>query len=122
MKKNSKFFLGELANYRDKSVQDVLKDSVLEFLEDSNYNNPGQIKQLLESIGIDYDDFDLDWDALGRMNNRRHQIVHRADKNENHGSGHYSAADISLNTVEGWIGCVSSLKSEISRKLAEEAA
>jgi hypothetical protein len=101
--KGHKFTLGNLVKFRGKSIDDVIKDSVLEHLEQSTYNNIHDVKTLLQAIGHDPLIVDEYAAKLGEMMARRHHIVHRADKNESVGPGHYSAQSISHEQVAGWI-------------------
>jgi hypothetical protein len=40
------------------------------------------------------------------MMKRRHWIVHRADRNDSQGSGHYKARSLQKPTVERWLNAV----------------
>jgi hypothetical protein len=98
-----KFTLGALVKFRGRSIDDVIKDSVLEHLEQSTYNNIHDVKTLLQAIGQDPLIVDEYATALGEMMARRHHIVHRADKNESVGTGHYKAKSISHEKIAEWI-------------------
>lgn len=104
--KAQKFDLSSLAKFRGKTVSDVIEASVKEHLAQSTYNNVHDVKKLLSAIGLDGSKFDRFWINLGRMMDRRHNIVHRADKNENTGVGHYSAKSLSHAAVIKWIDTV----------------
>ena len=78
----TRFGLAELAGFRGQTVDEIVTDSVNEFLERATYNHPGDIKTVLEN----------DWDRreivnrqlrdLAAMMSRRHWIAHRADRNQ----------------------------------------
>lgn len=72
-----KFHLGELAGHRGKTVDDVIRTSVLATLERSNYNNPGEVRNLLRSIGVDDTLVEPRFNTLAATMERRHWIVHR---------------------------------------------
>ena len=96
--------LGSLSTHRGKSVDDVIKESVNAYLERSNYNNTGEVCQLLESIGLDINPVQSHLGMLNTVMARRHQIVHRADANSNaSGRGNYKVLPIAPDTVDTWI-------------------
>jgi hypothetical protein len=94
--------LEDLARHRGKSVDEVLKESVDAHLVDSNFNNPGQVISVLTSLGLAESIVDPFRNHLGAMMSRRHWIVHRTDRNQISGQGHYAARSISPTTVRAW--------------------
>ena len=100
------FSLGALAEYRDLTVDDVIRDAVTDYLKRSNYNNPGEVAKLLESVGLDKELIGNTGGSLGAMMSRRHMIVHRADKNPISGSGHHIASSLNKRMVESWLNTV----------------
>jgi len=76
------FPLGKLVQHRGKTVDEVLRASVSEYLERSNYNSTEEISLFLRSIGFNASDHNKDFAAIQAMIERRHQIVHRADRFE----------------------------------------
>jgi hypothetical protein len=48
-----KFLLGSLVEFKGKTVDDVIQESVLDYLKNSNFNSTGDIAQLLVGIGVD---------------------------------------------------------------------
>ena len=77
-----KFTLGRLVQHKGKLVDDVLRESVYEHLERSNYNSTDEISNLLRSLGFDVSKHEEEFPAIQQMIDRRHQIVHRADRFE----------------------------------------
>jgi RiboL-PSP-HEPN len=102
----SKFALGALATYRNKTVAEVIDISVNQYLERSNYNNPDEVSALLSSVGINVTKVNMWFTQLKELMDRRHQIVHRADRDETGGSGNYAVRSINRNTVRWWIDAV----------------
>lgn len=100
-----KFTLGTLAAHRGKSVDQVIKESTDASLERSNYNYPGEVSSLLQSIGLNTAPLLAFMPTLEQAMQRRHQIVHRADANPNPnpGRGNHRVANISPQTLDGWI-------------------
>ena len=100
------FTLEDLAAHRGGEVSDLIVKSVAAYLERSNYNHPGDIKALLQSIAIPASLCDPYARELAAMMSRRHLIAHRADRRV--GVGALPLA-IERVTVERWIGTVASL-------------
>jgi hypothetical protein len=99
-----KFTLGSLAAHRGKSVDDLIKESTDASLERSNYNNPGEVTNLLQALGLNTAPLATFMPTLDQAMKRRHQIVHRADANPNPqpGRGNHRVASITPNTLDGW--------------------
>jgi hypothetical protein len=105
-KRGARIGLQELAMYRGRTVDEVISDSVKEHLERSSYNHPGEIKVILERIGIDPRFADAYSPELAAMMSRRHWIAHRADRNTLRGSGHHSVKPLAGGLVSRWIEAV----------------
>ena len=80
--RKEKFLLGKLVQHKGKLVDDLLKESVSEYLERSNYNSIEEISNLLQALGFNVTDHKGQFAAIQQMIERRHQIVHRADRFE----------------------------------------
>jgi hypothetical protein len=98
----STFNLEDLAAFRGKSVDDIVAQSVTDHLERSNFNHPGEVDAVLERIGLQKTVLDPFRDKLGPMMQRRHWIVHRADRNTASGPGHHAARPLQQAAVEAW--------------------
>ena len=98
-----KFLLGDLAPFRGKSVDQVFVESVNAHLEHSNYNNTQEIANLLNAVGIDVAKVNSRFGDLQALMERRHQIVHRADRQpEVIGRGDHEVRAINKRTVRDW--------------------
>ena len=102
----AKFLLGELVFHKGKTVDDLIKESVNQYLERSNYNNIEEITGLLSSIGIDPAAVNGEFNVLTELMNRRHQIVHRADIDSAGGQGNHKVNSISIVVVNKWVDSV----------------
>lgn len=98
-----KFSLGALAAHRGKTVDDVLKASVDSYLERSNYNNTVEVSSFLNQIGLDVAAVNHTYPLLDDLMRRRHQIVHRADRDEAGGQGNHKVRSVSPAAVNKWI-------------------
>jgi hypothetical protein len=76
-----KFFLGRLARHRGKLIDDLIKESVEEYLGRVSFNNGTDIMNFLEQIGLKIREKTREQlPTIDAMTRRRHQIVHRADR------------------------------------------
>jgi hypothetical protein len=98
-----KFFLGKLVRHRGRLVDEVLKQSVSEYLDRSNFNSTEEIAELLEMLGFKVEDHNDVFPELSRMIERRHQIVHRADKVKASNSNNYTLQPIEAEEVQSWM-------------------
>jgi hypothetical protein len=98
-KPRSTFTLDDLAHFRGSNVDDLISRSIADHLERSNFNNPGDVSSVLESIGLMRSLLDPYRNKLGPMMKRRHWIVHRADRNNATGSGQHAALGLPKATV-----------------------
>jgi hypothetical protein len=108
-----KFLLGRLTAHRGKSVDQIIHESVQSHLQRSNYNSVEDIVRVLQDSGISPDPCRVHFPVLSEFMARRHQIVHRADKNEQHGSGQHRAQSIGRHTVREWALAVAGVANTI---------
>lgn len=117
--RGEKFALGQLAQHRGKTVDQLLRQSVSDYLSRSNFNSTTEIASLLVRLGFRPEEHNSAFDAIDRMIDRRHQIVHRADKGSS--SGKTTLQPIERAEVVEWLqathGFTSSLLTPLMRKL-----
>ncbi len=75
-----KFYLGKLASHRGKAIDDVIRESVSQYLDKSNFNSVSEIAVLLVSFGFNVSEHSAEFPLIEEMIQRRHVIVHRADR------------------------------------------
>ena len=114
-----RFFLGKLASHRGKTVNEVLQDSVNEYLKNTNYNNTTEIASTLQSLGVDVSKVRDTFPQLDELITRRHQIVHRADKIVDD-DGSERIRDIQVDEVEKWIDAVLDFEAKTLSQLVKE--
>jgi RiboL-PSP-HEPN len=73
-------FLGKLAQFKGKSIDDVLKSSIIEYYENSTFNSVSDIVELFANLGIEIKNLKPYFPDLENLMKRRHQIVHRIDR------------------------------------------
>lgn len=88
-----KFLLGTLHGHRGKSIDELIKESIDEFLSKKSFNNSTDVVKMLEKIGIDPSGVSKYFSALDQMMRRRHQIVHKADQEGSPGNWHLAPID-----------------------------
>jgi hypothetical protein len=109
----TRFGLAELAVFRGQTVEDVIRQSVLECLGKSSFSHPGEVKAVLQTLGVVSDSVGRHASALAAMMARRHWIAHRADRNPSTGPGHHSARSLASSTVGRWADVVERLGNDI---------
>ncbi len=75
-----KFFLGTLAQFKGQSIDAVIAQSVDAYLQHTNFNNTGDIAAHLEKLGVDPSAVNRSFTKLDQLLERRHLIVHQADR------------------------------------------
>jgi len=108
-----KFHLGELARHRGKTVDALLRESVLQHLEQSSYNNVKEITCLLQSLGLTSADYEPNFPQIAQLIERRHQIVHRLDKVKAAGGAENALQSIQPSDLARWIGAVMSFAGSV---------
>ncbi|NLV85370.1 MAG: hypothetical protein GXY60_12470 [Spirochaetales bacterium] len=100
-KKAEKLYLNDLAKYRNKSIDDVINESIIEDTKLKSFGSQQVIIQECKRIGIE----GLAGKTLSTINDavqRRHKIVHEADMTKDEEKGSTTNTGIQLSTVEKW--------------------
>lgn len=116
----TKITLGELAAHRGRSVNEVISEAVKGHLEEyQSFNDLGEVKKALRQCGVLAADIDAtDFGKLPDMISRRHNIVHKADRNDvNGGQGNHRTKSLSKTTIEAYVAAVKSLRDFASQQL-----
>lgn len=101
--RSDKFTLGNLVRHKGKLVDEILRESVSEHLENHTFNHKGDIEDLLTKLGFDFAESKEDLATIQGMIQRRHQIVHRADRVKLPASDTYILQPIQTSEVENWV-------------------
>lgn len=113
-----RFLLGALVAHRGKTIDQLITESVSDSLDRSNYNNVGDIASLLTSIGVNVENVNDEFDQLNELMERRHQIVHRADRQETVvGSGDHRVRGINKDTVRQWAASVKNFAEKLTAEI-----
>lgn len=112
-----KVTLADLLAHRGKTVDDLIRESVLAHLERASFNNVGDVKRALERSNLDRALVDSHITSLASMMARRHLIVHRADRQDVGGSGNHGATSLGTATVDVWKAAVQSFCESVVAQL-----
>jgi hypothetical protein len=99
----SQFHLGHLVQHRHKTVDALIRESVSGHLERSTFNNTTEVAHLLERLNLDRESVRGLFPSLDQMMQRRHQIVHRADRVKDPSSDTFKLAAVFASDVTGWL-------------------
>jgi len=115
-----KFYLGKLAAFRGMSVDDLIKESVKSQANMLSVNNTSEIAHQLQRFGLRSEEFKQYMPLLEKMIERRHHIVHQADRNEARGRGQHGARSLGVKSVNSWIENASEFTKQVSLKVPGE--
>jgi hypothetical protein len=116
----TKITLGELSAHRGKTVDDLIEDAVKSHLEEfQSFNDLGEVKRALKQCGIGHEEVeDFNFGELPAMISRRHNIVHKADRNDAAGGqGNHKTKSISKPTVVNYVQAVKELRDFVTGEL-----
>jgi hypothetical protein len=74
-----KFLLGALNAHRGKTVDQLIHESVENYLDRESFSSCGDVDEVLTQMGLDTAPFKPYYADLDQMMKRRHRIVHEAD-------------------------------------------
>lgn len=77
--RQTRFNLKDLHNYRDKTVLQVINESIDEHISRQSFSSEDEIVASLKNVGILKERFQSRLPVLAEMIKRRHRIVHEAD-------------------------------------------
>lgn len=78
-----KYTLGAFVAYRDVTINQLLEDSVDQWLNKQSFNNCSDVMSMLSKINIETKPVQEFMSKINEMMQRRHRIVHYADRHEN---------------------------------------
>lgn len=109
-----KITLGGLIKVREKTVDQLITESIRESLSFTSFNDYQDIVSWSKKIKIDLSEF-KDQEKLNKLIHRRHKIVHEADNAKS--DDEYALAPIRGNSVEEWIEVVRNLVELIDKEV-----
>lgn len=75
-----RFQLGKLVKHKGKLVDEVIRESVSDYLERHSFNSVDDIVRLLQRLGFETEPYKKLFPGIGEMIKRRHLIVHQTDR------------------------------------------
>ncbi len=115
-----KFFLGKLAPHRTKTVQAVIDESVRASMNRMSFNSTTDVASLITRVGLEAQVFQVHFPSLATMIERRHHIVHQADRNDAPGLGQFRARSLSVETVQGWTTATEGFVNTLLQNIPDE--
>ena len=106
--------MGELLSFRNKTVEELIRESIDETLLRTSFNSFFDISNWAKKANIDLSAFNQH-EKLENLINRRHKIVHEADNSRDDDG--YGLTPIKEETVRGWIIAVCDLVNLIQTQL-----
>lgn len=79
-KKPEKIYLDDLTDYKGKTIDELIYESISKTMQLKSFNNEGEIRSWCSKIGIKLDNFNR-MHEIDAAVKRRHKIVHEADMN-----------------------------------------
>ena len=96
-----KILLGELMGYGNRTIDEIIDLSIKEHLGKRSFSRPADITTALESISLQVTEpIRSIFPSLEEMMKRRHNIVHRADRDNAIGSGNHRIKSISIQKLK----------------------
>jgi RiboL-PSP-HEPN len=97
-----KFSLGALEKFRGQTIDYIIDQSISTFLDKTSFNDSNDITSLLTRIGIDPSSYSKYYPVISEMIVRRHNIVHRADRNNIVGRGQQHFQSLGISPLQKW--------------------
>jgi hypothetical protein len=116
--RKEKFLLSDLVKFRGKSINDVINDSILEYLSQLSINNTTDIANILERSSLSDVTIKKYYPKLEEMIHRRHQIVHEGDIVK--GDPEYLLNPITIENISHWLDTTTEFCAEIIRITIKE--
>lgn len=102
-KNPSKFLLGKLIPFGSETVESIIDASVKEYAVRQSFNNNADVDSVLQKIGVNTKNIKAKYyDDLQKFIQRRHQIVHAADRLQIGTEGTVKVMSINMKTIRKW--------------------
>lgn len=115
-----KFMLGNLAKFKQNTVEEVIKKSVINYYERSNFNNIDEISTLFSDLGLDVTKVRVYLPKLEELMKRRHFIVHRGDKMRKPHESLAPLSPITSKEVNEWLNIVTKFCGDVFEDAIEK--
>jgi len=113
-----KFNFQDIYKHKNIRVKTLLEKSIVYTLNQRSYNQTQDIIRAINNCGLNVTEGIQELlPELNLLMNRRHHIVHQADKNTKTGSGQHKYLSLSLRKVQLWINNTDLLANQIINQL-----
>ena len=116
----SKMNLSDLSAFKDLKVFDMVKEALNDKISYMTFNNYSQIVASLKTVEIDLSEETIDHKSINDYIERRHKIVHEADKNTLSGRGNHRTRPINVIQLELWITAIKSFIEIVNNKCSDK--
>ena len=118
--RKNKFSIQEIYEFRSLTVQELIDKSVKGYLNFQSYNQPSDLASAIKACGLTLTDQIKNlFPRIESLMNRRHHIVHQADRNDKAGSGHHKFKSLNLREVKDWIGAIDSFAELVIKQIGD---
>lgn len=117
-KRAEKFSLDELLSYREKKVDDLIKESVDKVLQETSFNNYTDVASWADKIELQLNEYKKQ-SVLNTAITRRHKIVHEADRQQLKTDELSRLSPIQLSDLEKWKVAYKELVNIIDAKITQ---
>lgn len=112
------FTWSDLLKHRTKKIYALLIESIEFYLDRSNYNEVKEVVAVLQLVGVDKVKVEKYFPEMEAAMQRRHAIVHQADRQNKAGKGFGKTQPIDEVLVESWISAVRRFCRRVVKELA----
>lgn len=98
--------LGELLPFRGRFVENVIRESINEYVNTININNSNQLVECLKLADVSHEPLRHFYEPLDSLMKRRHQVVHQMDRSNELDPLAASVNDIDEASVVVWRSAV----------------
>lgn len=113
-----KFTLQDLLPFSEKSILDVLNESVRQAMSKTSFNQYSEICAWLNKVSISVEGF-KGQEKIGKLISRRHRIVHEVDLANTGKSSVSKTASLDKKTVESWKNAVIDLLQMVDEQVMQ---
>lgn len=110
--------LGHLKDFNGRFVENIILESIENYVDTLNVNNTTQLSTLFEMVEISTESLRQYFPELESLMKRRHQIVHQMDRSNELDPLMEPVTNIELQTVIDWQNALHDFFSELLRLLA----
>lgn len=118
-KGRSKIEFKDIVELKGNTVETIVQKSINEYLNMVSFNNTNDIASHMSSINIETELLNNYFSNLDSMINRRHNIVHKADRTNDEDISRTRVKTITHNQVERWIRNVDDFVTDLAIQLRE---